>query len=126
VAIDGPQQRAVRQSPQAHLPGGRARGKQAAIRAEGDRAPEIEPFRQHRLGQTGINKTRVLRFDLSQIGLPERQSRQVQPTQVASQKPQQIDNIPGSIALLRLRSLTPSRQHRMELLRRSEFIVPRV
>ena len=114
VALHRPQRRAVRHPPQPHLPGRRPRRQQRAVPAQRDRAGEIERFGQHGLGEVGVHQAGVLGIHLRQVGLPNRQAREVQPAQVAPQQPQQVDHVARPIALLRRAAAAPAVQQRQQ------------
>ena len=74
MALEHGYQRAVRDPPQPHLPGGRSRYQQRAVAAQRDRAREIERLGQHRGGEMGAGQAGILRFDPGQVGLPNRKA----------------------------------------------------
>ena len=77
-------------------------------------AGEVERLGQHRLGEVGVRQAGVLRLHLLQVGLPDRQPREVQPAQVAPQQPQQVDHVARPIALLRRRPTAPAVEQRQQ------------
>ena len=49
------------------------------------------------LGEVGAHQAGILRLDLLQVGLPDRETGEVQPPPVAAQQPQKVDHVPRSI-----------------------------
>ncbi len=67
----------------------------------------MKRFGQHSFVEAGVHETDVLRVDLGQIGLANRQARQVQTTQIPTQQPQQINDVARPVALLLVGPPTP-------------------
>ena len=100
MALHRPQQGSVCQVPQAYLAGRSPDSQQFAIPIQCDRARVIERLCQHAIDEVRINKPCVLRIHLRQVGVPNRQARQVETTQIAAQQPQQVYHVSRSACLL--------------------------
>jgi hypothetical protein len=126
MALHRQQGRAVRHPPQPHLPRRRPRCQQRPIRTQRDRSGEIEPVSQHALGEMAINETSILRLYLRQVGLPNRQAREVQSAQVAPQQSQKVDHVARNRALLLRRPPTPALQQKEQQLLSATLVVVRL
>jgi hypothetical protein len=74
----------------------------------------MECCSQHRVGQLGVHEAGVLRIHLRQVGLPDRQTRQVKTAQLSAQQAQQVDHIARSIPLLTAWLLAPALQQQQQ------------
>ncbi len=69
----------------------------------------------------GPGQAGVLRLNLRQVGLPNRQASEVQTAQVATQQPQQVDRAARPIALFPMRAIAPTFEQRQQHLLRTSI-----
>jgi len=76
----------------------------------------MECVSQDRVGQVGVHETGVLGIHLGQVGLPDRQTRQIEVAQVSAQQAQQVNDVARSIPLRTARLLAPALQQQQPFL----------
>jgi hypothetical protein len=66
-----------------------------------------EPLAEHTVLQVRASQAGILRVHDRQVGLPNRQPREVHSTQIAARQPEQIDDVAWPVALFGCRAGTP-------------------